>query len=173
MIFCMFFCGWHRSFLLHNLANQLRDGIEISRFSRFFNGEPFQKLVVIFFDPNAHHGRFFESPFPFLSSISRHFRKGSSIVRTNPSAIGFAKALIQIDELNAVAIFGLRPHVLIELDEGVLPLWTDPDAASAVTPVTFGVFVVTEHLHPDPGFVFLGFCHLVGCHDCFLFEGQN
>ena len=169
----MFFCGWHGSALLHDLSDQLRDGIELPRFSRFFNSQPFQKLVVIFFNTDAHHGRFFEGPFPFFPSVSRHFRKGPSIVRANPSAIGFVKTLIQIDELNAVAIFGLRPHVLIKLDEGVLPLGADPDAASAVTPVTFGVFVVTEHLHPDPGFVFLGFCHFVGCHDCFLFEGQN
>ena len=89
-------------------------------------------------------------------------------MRPYPSAIGFAKIMIQTDELDAVTVFWLRPHVLIKLDEGVLPLRAHRDATPSVALVAFGVFVVTKHLDSDPSFVFLGFGHLVCCHGSFL-----
>ena len=89
-------------------------------------------------------------------------------MRPHPSAVDFTEITIQADELDPVTVFGLRPHVIIELDEGVLPLRTHRNAAPAVALVAFGVFVVAKHLDSDPSFVLLGFGHLVCCHGSFL-----
>jgi hypothetical protein len=38
-------------------------------------------------------------------------------MRAHPSAVCFAKIIIEADELYSITIFWLRPHVLKELDE--------------------------------------------------------
>lgn len=124
--------------------------------------------MIVLFHSDAYHGRFFKSFSSVLLFIARHLRQRPAIMRADPSAVCFAKIMVEADKLYPIAIFRLRPHVLKELDEGALPFGAHCDAAPAVALVAFRVFVEAKHLDSDPSLVFLGFGHFVCRHVFFL-----